>query len=271
MKINKFFLFFNKHNESRYPELRNLIAKNLTLVDDISKSDYILVAGGDGSLLEAIQSLYLHDKPFVGVNAGSLGYYMNQYNTEDDIKILNNLTFETIELPMLSFEVTSIENQIYEGRAFADLWIKADRNAMIYNLCVNDNVINYCSIPHNPIYGDGILLSTPVGTTGYAHNLGGSIYPFNVPIYQVVPMASSVSKKTIHPFPVSLDTQIIVNFEQSDYRSGKMFFDGFCLNDIKDYENFKPKQLKVQQSSKKVEIGFVSLSEFRAKSFTWLY
>lgn len=269
--MNKFYLHFNQHNKSRYIELTNYINKHLNITKNIDEADYILVAGGDGSLLEAIQLHYKNNKPFIGINAGTLGYYMNEYKTENDIIELADFQFDLVNLPMLTYDVIGVCGHTYSGRALADIYVKSERFAMTYNLCVEDSVINYCSAKSELIYGDGILFSTPIGTTGYAHNLGGSVYPLTTPIYQVLPMASAIKKKKINPFPVSLDTKVTVNFENSDYRSGQLFFDGICLNDQEGFKDFKIKSLNIKTSATQVTLCFKSIIDFRKKAFTWLY
>jgi NAD+ kinase len=271
--MNKFFLVENDHNRKRNTEMYSVIEKNLNLVNDANDADYILVCGGDGSLLESIHEFHKYNKPFVGINGGTLGYYMHNVegnSMEEDIIKFNKCNFELLELPMLKFKASN-DKQIFESVCFADIWIKADRNSMIYNICVSDGIVkNYCSNPDFKIYGDGILFSTPVGSTGYTHNLGGSIYPFNVDIFQVVPMASSVNKKTLKAFPLSMDSKVEVFFHNTEFRTGKLFYDGFCVNDLEEYKDFIPNQVLVEKSEKIISLGFINLNDFRVKSFNWL-
>lgn len=77
------------HPSERYLDIKNAVNNNIDKVDyltsDISKSDLILVLGGDGYMLEMIKKYIFYEKPFLGINCGTLWFLMNDIITIDDI------------------------------------------------------------------------------------------------------------------------------------------------------------------------------------------
>ena len=272
--MNKFFLIQNQYNKERTPEYYSYVENNITLVENIKDCDYILVLGGDGSLLDAIQNYKKHNKPFIGIHTGSIGYYMHNFQDIEEIKQLNNKKLEVAKFPMLSFFAKNEQGHIFKGEAFADVWVeRLVPQSLKYNICINNKTdkSTYCNINKNTIIGDGILFSTPAGSTGYTKNLGGNIIPFDVPVFQVVPMASAIDKKNMASFPLGLDNNSVnINFKHIDFRKGTLIYDGITAISKEDNKPFIPKDLKIEQSKNKISIAFLSIAEFRNKALQWI-
>jgi len=268
--MNLFYLVENDYNRNKEPKFFNYVENNLNFTKDIKKADYILVLGGDGSLLDAIQSYKDLNIPFVGIHTGSIGYYMHNINLEKELHLFNK-KLEILEFPMLHFRAEDSSGNIFEGDSFADVWIeRAKPQSLKYHICVDSNETSkYCNIDSDLIIGDGILFSTPAGSTGYTKNLRGTIVPINTPIFQVVPMSSAIEKHTLKSFPLSLDNNSVeVFFESIDFRKGDLMYDGVeaKIND----KNFVPKYLKVNKSDKNIKLAFLSINEFINKSYKWI-
>lgn len=267
----KYYLVENEFNRKKSPDFYDFVENNLSLTDDINSADFILVLGGDGSLLDAIQSYKKLKIPFVGIHTGSIGYYMHNIKNLNDINLFKN-KLEILEFPMLDFEATDIDGNSFKCSSFADIWVERSKpQSLKYHICVNNsNTNNYCSnINSDLIVGDGILFSTPAGSTGYTKNLRGTIIPINTPIFQVVPMSSAIEKHTLKSFPLSLENDSVdVYFEHTDFRKGFLMFDG--VEAKIGEENFVPLHLKVYKSDKTIKVGFLSINEFINKSYKWI-
>ena len=267
--MHKYYLIENEFNRNKSPDFFKSVEDNLFLTNNVSEADFILVLGGDGSLLDAIQSYKDLNIPFVGIHTGSIGYYMHNIKDLDDIKLFNN-NLEILEFPMLKFKAEDGDSNIFKGASFADIWVeRAKPQSLKYHMCVNNNKNQYCTkIDSDMIIGDGILFSTPAGSTGYTKNLRGNIIPINTPIFQVVPMSSAIEKHTLKSFPLSFQDSVDVFFEHTDFREGHLMYDGVeaKLNNI----NFTPKYLNIKKSNKTIKIGFLSVNEFINKSYKWI-
>jgi len=271
---NKFYLVHNQYNKEKSPEHYAYAENNLSLVDIVEDCDYILIIGGDGSLLDTIQKYKKYKKPFLGIHTGTIGYYMHNFSKIEDISTLNTLKFEIAEFPMLSFIAKNEQGDFFQGEAFADVWVERTvPQSLKYNICINDinDQRSYCNINKNTIIGDGILFSTPAGSTGYTKNLGGNIIPFDVPVFQVVPMASAIDKKNIPSFPLGLENNSAeVSFQHVDFRKNTLIYDGISAINPKDSKAFIPKELIVKKSDNVIKIAFISISDFKHKAIEWI-
>jgi NAD kinase len=271
--MNKFYLIKNQYNKEQTPEYFAFVENNFSLVEDINDSDFILVLGGDGSLLDAIQNYKKFKKPFIGIHTGSIGYYMHNFENISDILKINTAKLEIANFPMLTFNAVNDKGDIFHGEAFADVWVERSKpQSLKYNICINhkQEKSTYCNMNKNTIIGDGILFSTPAGSTGYTKNIGGHIIPFDVPIFQVVPMSCAVEKKSMNSFPLSLeDNKVDISFKHIDFRKGRLIYDGFQAHS-KDGNEFIPKSIRIENSQNVIQIGFLSISNFRNKALQWI-
>jgi len=132
------------------------------------QSDAIVVVGGDGFMLEILKKYQKYNKPFYGLNRGTYGFLMNAYKTKKIDNIINNSKSVTITaLEMLA--VTKNNNKkksiainevslLRQSKQTASLQISIDKKVLIKNLLC-----------------DGVLVSTPAGSTAYNLSAKGPI------------------------------------------------------------------------------------------------
>lgn len=133
--------------------------------------DIVIAIGGDGSVLRAAQYAVPHKKPVLGINAGRLGFMAE---------------LEVHELPLLKRLLTG-EYQI-ERRMLLDVTLEKDGNVIFFARCINDvscmrglqsKLIGFAidndgrQVMH--YLADGIILSTPTGSTAYSLAAGGPV------------------------------------------------------------------------------------------------
>lgn len=266
--MNKFFLVKNEYNKNKSEKSKlfySYIESNFNLVEDPKSADYILILGGDGSMLSAIQQYKDLNIPFLGISTGTIGYYLHSVEDIEGLKVFKNTEMECIDFPLLDFEVKNENNETIKQSCFADVWIERNKpQCLKYNINIfrnNQNIYSNDEI----IIGDGILFSTPIGSTGYAKNIDDHILPIDLEIYQVVPISSSINKNHFKSFPLCLkESTIEVTLENSDFRESRLIYDGI-LSEIKN-----PSYLKISYSNKKVRIAFLSKNDFRKKNLSWI-
>ena len=83
-------------------------------------ADLILVVGGDGTMLHAIREYWRLRLPFIGINAGHLGFLMNQKPFDS----LDALEVVAYRMPMLNTVVESTSGEMQRHLAFSDAWIE---------------------------------------------------------------------------------------------------------------------------------------------------
>lgn len=135
-----------------------------------SDADFILVIGGDGTMLHAIRQYWRLRLPFIGINAGHLGFLMNQKPFET----LDGLDAVSYRMPMLRTLVESPTGAVQKKLAFSDAWIERQTGqAAWFRLDVDGEN----RVPK--VVGDGLLVATPSGSSSYARAMGATPVPLD--------------------------------------------------------------------------------------------
>lgn len=142
--------------------------------------DILIVIGGDGTILRALQNT---NTAIIGINAGGVGFLaeIDMENIESGIQrlIKGNYTIQKRE------RITTMIDGDIIGDALNEVVIHTDSVAKVrhFKIHVNDSFLSN-------VRSDGILLSTPTGSTSYAMNLGGPIMDYKVDAWLMIPMAA---------------------------------------------------------------------------------
>ena len=188
-------------------------------VSDLSKIDFIISFGGDGTLLNTVTHVGNTKVKILGVNVGKLGFLsFDVYDVFekliDDI-INHNYTLEKRSLVSLEHKGTTINKNFALNEISV---IKKDSSSMIKIHCyIDDKFI--CTY-----WSDGLIISTPTGSTGYSLSCGGPILtpdtnnlvitpisPHNIGLRSIIISDSSKIKLKIedqkYNFLVSMDSR----------------------------------------------------------------
>lgn len=137
----------------------------------IARADYVISLGGDGTLLETLEFVRKSGIPVLGVNTGRLGFLATVYK-EDFAKAIKQLINEKYSLDKR--ELIVLENHAQEfhnvNYALNEFTIhKKESGAMIHVDTYVDGVFL------NSYFADGLIVSTPTGSTAYSLSCGGPI------------------------------------------------------------------------------------------------
>jgi len=171
------------------------------------KSDFLVSLGGDGTLLSLVRSSYKHQKPVVGINAGTLGFLADITIEDVDIFLeqLSNDEYR-IDERMAIEGVVKKENGVEETFfAFNDVFIT--RPTIAKMIKVKASIDNEW---FNTYRGDGLIISTPTGSTAYNMAAGGPIvYPLTKALIISAVSAHSLTNQT--PLVIPSDMTIGLN------------------------------------------------------------
>ena len=186
--------------------------------------DVVVTFGGDGTLLEAVGLLPNYNIPVVGVNCGRLGYL-----TVDDGSGVEELMERIVrrELPTEQRDMLSVEGDIgCEGKCLAlnEIAIHRHGATMIsIEAFINGNAVA-------KYHGDGLVISTPTGSTAYALSAGGPILDPTCRCFILAPLAPH--NLTMRPIVVPNDNTITLKLSS---RGGDAFLSAdnrtYTLND----------------------------------------
>jgi len=164
--VIKPYIVFDKNNLSR--KIYKFIKKEIGHFS-ILKSNLIIVVGGDGFMLECLKKYYKFNKKFYGINSGNYGFLMNKFSTKHTIKNLSK-SGRVVSISPLEMTVKNKFNAIKKSIAINEVSIlrQSRQTASLSILNGSKKIIKR-------LVSDGVLVSTPAGSTAYNLSVHGPI------------------------------------------------------------------------------------------------
>ena len=214
--------------------------------------DCMIVLGGDGTVLQAARETKKLHIPIIGVNLGTLGYMteIEPANLEDSLDRLIAGDYEQENRMMLNGRVIFGDGRVEEGWALNDIVISRSGSLQIikFNIYVNGQFLNHYN-------ADGMIVTTPTGSTGYNLSAGG---PLIEPSAELI-MLTPICPHTLNQRSIILSPQDVIEIEIPEIREGvsqtiEVNFDGshmipLCTGD----------KIRIVRSEKKTE--FIKLNQ----------
>lgn len=208
-------------------ETAELVPAGGIKVDEPSSSDLVLVIGGDGTLLHTARLLAPHKVPLVGVNAGRLGFLADIRPEELTTSLDAVLAGDYVEEPriLLRAAIDRSGDSTWSGTALNDVVIqKCDAGRMIeFETHVDGSYV--CR--HR---ADGIIISTPTGSTAYALSAGGPILHPRLDALAIVPICPHTLSD--RPIVVNGGARIEIRMRDSESTNAQVVLDGQDHADI---------------------------------------
>jgi len=193
--------------------------------NDLSNS-IVLSFGGDGTLLKAFQFAYKYDAPILGINLGGLGFLtdVEKEDVFDAIEKLISGKFRIEKRRVLECEI--IREGKIQGKYFAfnDFVISKETLSKIVTIEIFVDGVSVFKMK-----GDGVIVSTPNGSTAYSLSAGGPIISPKCEAYLLTTLCSH--KLTSRPVVLSKDEKLSIKIVD---REDKIYFieDGIKREDL---------------------------------------
>ena len=202
-RVQQFLSDHGKQSELRMESLDTADKEWEPVSED---TECIIVLGGDGTLIRAANRLLSYDVPMFGINAGTVGYLtgVEASEAEKGLERLCNGSFRVEKRMMLRAEI----NGEYSDTVLNEVAITRSGVSRIINLAVyvNGALLDVVS-------GDGLLIATPTGSTGYNLSAGGAVVKPEAELILITPICPhSLSSREI---VVSAEDEIAVEIRQS--------------------------------------------------------
>ena len=178
MKI-KAHIFFDKTKNSL--KIKSSLEKKIQSIS-LTKSKLIVVIGGDGFMLQTLKKFYKLKKPFYGVNSGHYGFLMNRFSNKNFFKNLTSA--KLIQIHPLEMKVRTKNNQLKKSIAINEVSIlrQSRQAASLLIKSGSKQIIK-------KLISDGVLVSTPAGSTAYNLSVHGPILKLNSKKLSIVPIS----------------------------------------------------------------------------------
>ena len=146
------------------------------------KSNVIVVVGGDGFMLQSLKKYQKYKKPFYGINRGSFGFLMNKYKIKNIYKnIFNSKPIIISALEMIATTKDNIKKKVISINEISLL--RQSRQTVSLKIINNNKVII------KKLVSDGVLISTPAGSTAYNLSANGPILSLNSKKLAITPIS----------------------------------------------------------------------------------
>lgn len=211
----KIFFCADRRNETAMQSLLACIKRYGQA--DLAQADVAVVLGGDGFMLKTLQALLNYQTPVFGLNFGHVGYLLNHYAPDEPLpdRICNadQLRWTPLEVNAETFLGKTVQNYAFNDFSLIRQNPQAARLTVNITDEKNQNVIN------ETVFGDGIIVATPMGSHGYYESAQGKPLPKQEGVIGVKgvcckqdfnPIVSELSKISVVPQeaqkrPINLD------------------------------------------------------------------
>ncbi|MEL7541392.1 MAG: NAD kinase, partial [Pseudomonadota bacterium] len=137
---------------------------------DEDKADVIVALGGDGAMLDAMRRRFKDHKPVYGMNRGTVGFLMNEYDEDDLIARIDRAERATVS--PLRMTVTDVHDQTHDRLAINEVSLLRQTAQTAKLRIIVDGKERLAALSC-----DGIMVATPAGSTAYNLSAHGPILP----------------------------------------------------------------------------------------------
>lgn len=207
--------------------------------------DLVIAVGGDGTIIRAAKHAAIYDKPVLGINAGRIGFLAGlEYDQLDRLFVLKSGDY-TVESRMM-LEVNSCMDECKNVYCLNDVVLSKEMPSRLIdvNVCYDNDVVSYRA--------DGIILSTPTGSTAYSMSAGGPVVDPTVSCIMITPVCPySLSSR---PVIINSDKTVHLSTVENSFEKAFLFVDGDLAIEV-------PNGVKISVSKADIQARFIKISD----------
>ena len=253
--INKFYIISDKTKNSL--GIKSILIKKIKPTS-LKNSNIIIILGGDGFMLQTLKKYYKFNKYFYGINTGNYGFLMNKFSNKNLLKNLQSSV--RIQIHPLQMSVITRNNQVKKSIAINEVSVlRQSKQASSISIFSNNKPII------KNLVSDGVLVSTPAGSTAYNLSVHGPILNLDSNKLAVTPI-SPLRPRRWRGLIVSDKFKIIIKNLDTNKRPISAVADNFEVRNVKkiiiqankkisfnllyDKNNNLYKKIKIEQARK---------------------
>ncbi len=248
--LESLFAFLKKKNctvllDEQIPDAINSYQFNKCSRKELGEQcDLCIVVGGDGTILNAVRSLAHANVPLLGINVGRLGFLadISPDELENSLSEILGGSYREEQRLLLETQVLRDGKTIFSADAFNDVVVHIRDVARIieFETRINDAFVNHQR-------GDGMVISTPTGSTAYALSAGGPILHATLDAITLVP----ISPHTLSSRPIVVDADSLIDILIFNTKEGiaQVTCDGHLSTDLHVGDH-----IKVQRKADKITL-----------------
>lgn len=188
------------------------------------KADAVFVLGGDGTILALTEFCNLNGIPIIGINAGKMGF-LTEFEQQEAVSAVKLLKEGELKCDSRATLSVSFNGKTYYG--LNDAVVQRTYTDVSEGLIISVSV-SFDDIFVDKISGDGVIVSTPTGSTAYSLSAGGAILAPGIDAFIMTPL----SAHSLHHRPIvfSAESKCVLTLNSA---SAGLFIDGKKAADLK--------------------------------------
>lgn len=225
--MKHFLIYTNQMKDKEYQitgEVKRLLeekGQQVTLFSDLKSGeipvhmDAMLVLGGDGTVLQAVRETKTEPIPLIGINLGTLGFLaqIEPAGIEEALDRLIAGDYTREERMMLQGQAVFADGSVREGFALNDIVITRNGPLQMLklNIYVNSRFLHQYQ-------ADGVIITTPTGSTGYSLSAGGPLIAPGAKLLMLTP----ICPHTLNQRSIIFSSEDVIEIEIPEGRDGQM-------------------------------------------------
>ena len=225
--MKHFLIYTNQMKDKEYQitgEVKRLLeekGQQVTLFSDLKSGeipvhmDAMLVLGGDGTVLQAVRETKTEHIPLIGINLGTLGFLaqIEPAGIEEALDRLIAGDYTREERMMLQGQAVFADGSVREGFALNDIVITRNGPLQMLklNIYVNGRFLHQYQ-------ADGVIITTPTGSTGYSLSAGGPLIAPGAKLLMLTP----ICPHTLNQRSIIFSSEDVIEIEIPEGRDGQM-------------------------------------------------
>lgn len=225
--MKHFLIYTNQMKDKEYQitgEVKRLLeekGQQVTLFSELKSGeipvhmDVMLVLGGDGTMLQAVRETKTEPIPLIGINLGTLGFLaqIEPAGIEEALDRLIAGDYTREERMMLQGQAVFADGSVREGFALNDIVITRNGPLQMLklNIYVNGRFLHQYQ-------ADGVIVTTPTGSTGYSLSAGGPLIAPGAKLLMLTP----ICPHTLNQRSIIFSSEDVIEIEIPEGRDGQM-------------------------------------------------
>ena len=208
------------------PEAQEARARLAAAYGDLPPEDaqVIVALGGDGFMLETLHASLAWGKPIYGMNRGSVGFLMNDYEEDGLLERIN--AAEQAVIHPLAMTAIDASGQSHTALAINEVsLLRQTRQTAKLRIMIDDKV------RMGELVCDGVMVATPAGSTAYNLSAHGPIIPFDAKVLALTPI-SAFRPRRWRGALLSQDARVCIEVLEAEKRSVSAVADNFEVRDV---------------------------------------
>jgi len=204
--------------------------------EKFKKTNVVIVIGGDGFMLQTLKKYNNSNKFFYGINSGNYGFLMNKFSLKNFFQ--NLLKAKIVSIFPLEMRVKDIKNKITKSIAINEVSVlRQSRQAASLSISYGSKIII------KKLISDGVLVSTPAGSTAYNLSVHGPILSLNSKKLSIAPISPFRPRRWKGKIVGEKSTVEIINLNPSK-RPVSAVADNFEIRNVKNIKIKINKKIK---------------------------